>query len=87
MEDLPEFVRIEVRSSPIVESKVIALMFSEHKIASLSTRLLSSMLFFRADSITHMSQRLMLTARRFARFSGEPLDTNDKITTCKMTHS
>jgi len=67
----PELV-MEACNSPTVSSNVIALMLSEHKMASLSTRLLSSPIELRADRMTHMSQRLMWTARRFARFNGEP---------------
>jgi len=59
-------------SSPMLLSKVIAFILSEHKIASLSTRLLSSPFELRAERMTHMSQRLMWTARRLGRFSGEP---------------
>jgi len=55
-----------------VSSNVIALMLSEHKIASLSTRFVSSAFELRADSMTHMSHMLMCTARRLARFSGDP---------------
>jgi len=59
-------------SRPTVSSNVIALMLSEHRIASLSTRLLSSAIELRADRMTHMSHRLIWTARRLARFNGEP---------------
>ena len=44
--------------------------------ASLSTRWGSSRLRSLADNITHISQRLMFTARRFARFNGEPCKRN-----------
>ena len=57
---------------PDVSSNVIALMLSEHKIASLSTRLVSSAFELRADSMTHISHMLISTARRLARFSGDP---------------
>lgn len=62
----------EACNRPIVSSKVMALMLSEQSIASLSTRLLSSILVFLADRMTHMSLKLMLTARRLARFKGDP---------------
>lgn len=49
-------------------------MLSDAKIASLSARVGSSFGFgIRADTITHISQRLILTARKSARESGEPL--------------
>ena len=40
-------------------SKVIALMLSEQRIASLSTSVLSSTVELHAESIMHMSDRLM----------------------------
>lgn len=57
---------------PTLSSNVIALMFSEHKIASLSTRCGSPSLASFADKITHMSHRFIFTARRLALISGEP---------------
>lgn len=56
----------------MVSSNVIALIFKDARIASLSASVGSSELGILADSITHISQRLMLTARRSARLSGDP---------------
>ena len=47
-------------------------MLSEHRIASLSTKLPSSTLDLHADKMTHISHRLMLTALKLARFNGDP---------------
>ncbi len=58
--------------SPNVSSKVMALILREHRMASLSTKLLSSTLDLRADRITHISHRLIFTALRFALLRGEP---------------
>lgn len=58
--------------SPILSSNVMALMLREHKMASLSTRWGSSKFLSLADKITHISQRFTFTARRLARFRGEP---------------
>ena len=67
---------VDACSSPMLSSKVMALMLREQRMASLSTRLGSSRFLSLADTITHMSHRLMFTARRFARFSGEPWNGN-----------
>ena len=72
MPRLPWMPSAESCSRPTVSSNVMALMLSEQRIDSLSTRLLSSLVPLRADSMTHMEQVLMLTARRLARFRGEP---------------
>ena len=56
----------------VASSNIIALMLSEQRIASLSTRLPSSTLQLRADSTIHMSHMLILHARKWARFNGEP---------------
>ena len=69
---LPCMPSAESASSPTVSSNVMALMLSEQRIDSLSTRLLSSFVPLRADSMTHMEHVLMLTALKLARFSGEP---------------
>ena len=77
----PDWV-MEACRRPTVSSNVIALMLSEHRIASLSTRLLSSAIELRADRMTHMSHRLMCTARRLARFNGEPCNVTTTIRRC-----
>ncbi len=56
----------------MVSSKVMALMLSDAKMASLSAKVGSSFEGTLAERITHMSQRLTLTARRSARLRGEP---------------
>jgi len=58
--------------TPIVSSKVMALILSDARIASLSARVGSSLLGTLADSMTHISQRLTLTALKSARLSGDP---------------
>ena len=61
----------------------MALILSEHSIASLSTRLLSSTFEFRADRIMHISHMLILHALKLARFSGDPCNVtrnDDEIT-------
>lgn len=58
--------------TPMVSSKVMAFIFKDARIASLSANVGSSELGILADKITHMSHRFMLTARRSARLSGEP---------------
>ena len=62
---------LELRT-PMVSSKVIALMLRDAKIASLSARVGSSLDGTLADRITHISQRLTLTARKSARLRGDP---------------
>ena len=57
-----------------MSSNVMAFMLSEARIASLSARVGSSLEGTLAERITHMSQRLTLTARRSALLSGEPLN-------------
>lgn len=59
-------------STPIVSSNVIALMFNEARIASLSASVGSSLDGTFAERMQHMSQRFTLTARKSARLSGEP---------------
>ena len=56
----------------MVSSKVMALMLSEARMASLSAKVGSSLEGTLAERMTHISQRLTLTARRSARLSGEP---------------
>jgi len=56
----------------VASSNIIALMLSEQRIASLSTRLPSSKLQLRADRTMHMSHMLILHARKWARLNGEP---------------
>ena len=56
----------------MVSSKVIALMLREARIASLSAKVGSSFDGTLADSITHMSHKLTLTALRSALLRGEP---------------
>ena len=58
--------------TPIVSSKVMALMLREARMASLSASVGSSLQGTFALRITHMSQRLTFTARRSARLSGDP---------------
>ena len=58
--------------TPIVSSNVIALILSDAKIASLSANVGSSLEGTLADKITHISQRLTLTALRSARLKGDP---------------
>lgn len=61
-------------STPIVSSNVIALMFNEARIASLSASVGSSFDGTFAERMQHMSQRFTLTARKSARLSGEPFN-------------
>lgn len=56
----------------MVSSKVIALILSDARMASLSASVGSSLLGTFAESMTHISQRFTFTARRSARLSGEP---------------
>jgi hypothetical protein len=56
----------------MVSSKVMALMLSEARMASLSARVGSSLLGTLADRMTHISHRLTLTARRSALLNGDP---------------
>lgn len=72
MFELKVFFILPCVSTPIVSSKVIALMFSDAKMASLSANVGSSLLGTFADSITHMSHRFTLTARKSARLKGDP---------------
>ncbi|KAI8424026.1 hypothetical protein MSG28_002669, partial [Choristoneura fumiferana] len=72
------FVPTPPLSTPIVSSKVIALMFNEAKIASLSASVGSSLDGTFADSIQHMSQRFTFTARKSARLSGSMLRSSPK---------
>ena len=58
--------------TPMVSSNVIALMFSEARIASLSAKVGSSFDGTLAERITHISHKFTFTARRSARLSGEP---------------
>lgn len=58
--------------TPMLSSNCIDLMLSDAKMHSLSCSEASSILFWLADSITHMSQRLMLTALKSARLNGVP---------------
>ena len=58
--------------TPIVSSKVMALMLSDARMASLSARVGSSLEGTLAERMTHISHRLTLTARRSARLKGEP---------------
>ncbi len=58
--------------TPMVSSKVMALMLSEARMASLSASVGSSLDGTLADRITHMSHRFTFTARRSARDSGVP---------------
>lgn len=64
--------RLLCERTPIVSSKVMALMLSDAKMASLSASVGSSLLGTLADNITHMSHKLTLTARKSARLSGDP---------------
>lgn len=59
-------------STPMVSSNVIALMFSDARMASLSASVGSSLLGTFADRMQHISHRFTLTARRSARLNGEP---------------
>lgn len=77
----PPFVPTPPLSTPIVSSNVIALMFNEARIASLSASVGSSLDGTFADRIQHMSQRLTLTARKSARLSGEPWKIKRNVTT------
>lgn len=58
--------------TPMLSSNCIDLMLSDAKMHSLSCSEVSSILFWLADRITHMSQRLMLTALKSARLNGVP---------------
>ena len=58
--------------TPIVSSKVIALMLREARMASLSANVGSSLDGTLADRITHMSHKFTFTARKSARLKGEP---------------
>lgn len=58
--------------TPMVSSKVIALILSDARMASLSASVGSSLLGTFAESMTHISHRLTFTALRSARLSGEP---------------
>lgn len=58
--------------TPMVSSNVIAFIFSEAKMASLSASVGSSLLGILAERITHMSHKLMFTALKSARLRGEP---------------
>ena len=62
--------------------KVIALMLSEERMASLSAREGSSPAATLADRMTHMSHRFTLTDLRSARLRGEPWTL---ISACKFT--
>ena len=68
--DRPEPVR--TTALVLASSKIIALMLSEQRIASLSTRFPSSKLQLRADNTIHMSHMLILHVRKWARFNGVP---------------
>lgn len=63
----------------MVSSKVMALMLSEARMASLSARVGSSLLGTLADRMTHISHRLTLTARRSALLNGDPYFGHTKI--------
>lgn len=66
-------VRVKVNCKRDEGHTCIALMLSEARIASLSANVGSSFgLGIRADTITHISHRLMFTARRSALDRGEP---------------
>ena len=60
--------------SPTVSSNVMDFMFSEHRMADLSTRVGSSFSLtpLRVDSMTHMSHVFIFTALSVDLFSGEP---------------
>ena len=58
--------------TPIVSSKVMALMLSDARMASLSARVGSSLEGTLAERMTHMSHRFTFTARRSALLRGEP---------------
>lgn len=58
--------------TPMLSSNCIDLMLSDAKMHSLSCSEASSILFWLADRITHMSQRLMFTALKSARLNGVP---------------
>ena len=62
--------------TPIVSSNVMALILSDAKMASLSAKVGSSLEGTLADKITHISQRLTLTALRSARLKGDPWKVN-----------
>lgn len=62
----------------MLSSNCIDLMLSDAKMHSLSCSEASSILFWLADRITHMSQRLMLTALKSARLNGVPFGTEEK---------
>lgn len=55
-----------------MSSKVMALMLSEARMASLSANVGSSLLGTFALRMTHISQRLTFTALKSARLSGDP---------------
>ena len=74
-------------STPMVSSKVMALMLSEAKMASLSAKVGSSFDGTLADKMTHISQRFTLTARRSARLKGDPLSTEILGRFCNVFHS
>ena len=58
--------------TPIVSSKVMALMLSDARMASLSASVGSSLEGTLAERMTHMSHRFTFTARRSALLRGEP---------------
>lgn len=64
-------------STPMVSSKVIALILRDARMASLSARVGSSLLGTLADRIQHMSHKFTLTARRSALLNGEPCRNTD----------
>ena len=72
---------------PMVSSKVIALILREAKMASLSARVGSSFEGTLADRITHISQRLTLTALKSALLRGDPLSTEIFGRFCSVFHS
>lgn len=64
--------------TPMLSSNCIDLMLSDAKMHSLSCSEVSSILFWLADRITHMSQRLMLTALKSARLNGVPFGREER---------
>ena len=71
----------------MVSSKVIALILREAKMASLSARVGSSFEGTLADRITHISQRLTLTALKSALLRGDPLSTEIFGRFCSVFYS
>lgn len=72
--------------TPMLSSNCMDLMLSDAKMHSLSCSDASSILFWLADRMTHMSQRLMLTALRSARLSGVPFEGEVKERICYLTY-